>query len=595
MEVKRRSDQKKEDTWALEDLYVSEAAWEADGMRIEFAMGELEAFDGQITYDAEKLLECLELLEETEIILQSYSSYAMQYYHQDTTEPHYQALNGEAQIKANNLSAACAFIVPQILAITDEDLNTYYEQVPGLKKYHRFLYNLRRQKDHVLDEKGEMMLAAANEMAQAARNIYTMYNNADVKFDDITDEKGEKTALTTERFIPFMESKDRKVRIGAFRSLYKTYKEHINTLAATFDANARSSFFYAKQRYYSHSLDAKLDDTDVPVSVYHNLIDVVHENLDAMYSYVNLRKRILGVEELHMYDVYVPMAEGSRKTYTFEEAKDIVKEALAPLGEEYRIFLEEGFEHRWIDVYENVGKRSGAYSTGAYGVHPYVLLNFQGRINDVFTLAHEMGHALHTYYSGSHQTFFDSNYKIFVAEVASTCNEALLIHYLMNRTEEKEEKAYLINYFLDQFKGTIYRQTMFAEFELIAHDYVSAGKKLTADFLCSTYLDLNKKYFGPEMIMDEEISYEWARIPHFYTPFYVYQYATGFSAAIAIASRILKGEPGAVEDYKEFLCGGCSKSPIDLLRICNVDMESKEPVQQALSVFKEYLKKYEEL
>ncbi|MCR5654605.1 MAG: oligoendopeptidase F [Lachnospiraceae bacterium] len=591
----RRSDQKKEDTWALEDLYVSEAAWEADGMRIEFAMGELEAFDGQITYDARKLLECLQLLEETQTILDSYYSYAMQYYHQDTTEPHYQALNGEAQIKANNLSASVSFIVPQILEISDADLLKYYEEEPELKKYTNYLNDIRRQKDHILDEKGEMMLASANEMAQAAKNIYTMYNNADVRFDDIKDENGDSLPLTTERYISYMESPHREVRKAAFESLYKTYKEHINTLAATFDANARSAFFYAKQRYYKHSMDAKLDDTNVPVSVYHNLIDAVHENLDTMYSYVNLRKRLLNVDELHMYDVYVPIVEGFQKKYSFEEAKEIVKKALAPLGDEYRIILEEGFEHRWIDVYENVGKRSGAYSTGSYGVHPYVLLNFQGSINHVFTLAHEMGHALHTYYSNSHQSFFDANYKIFVAEVASTVNEALLIHYLMGQTDDKKEQAFLINYFLDQFKGTIYRQTMFAEFELIAHDMVSAGKKLTADYLCSTYLDLNKKYFGPEMVMDEQISYEWARIPHFYTPFYVYQYATGFSAAIAISKRILSNEPGAVEDYKEFLSGGCSKSPIDLLRICGVDMESKEPVNQALAVFKEYLEKLEEI
>lgn len=388
-----------------------------------------------------------------------------------------------------------------------------------------------------------------------------------------------------------MESRDRRVRKEAFTSLYATYKQNINTVAAMFDANARASAFFAKERHYESALEAALDDAEIPVEVYHKLIETVHENLNAMYDYVALRKKLLGVEELHMYDVYVPMVSGVEKKYTFEEAKALVLKGLAPLGEDYVKLLREGFANRWIDVYENEGKRTGAYSWGAYGVHPYVLLNFQGTLNHVFTLAHEMGHALHSHYSDLNQPYLYAGYKIFVAEVASTCNEALLIHYLLEKTEDKKEKAYLINYFLEQFKGTLFRQTMFAEFEMMTHDMVKEGKTLTADVLCETYRRLNEIYFGPDMVIDEEIAYEWARIPHFYTPFYVYQYATGFAAAIAISSRILKGEEGAVEDYKRFLSGGSSMSPIELLKLCKVDMTESRPVEEALNVFREYLKK----
>ena len=392
-----------------------------------------------------------------------------------------------------------------------------------------------------------------------------------------------------------MENQDRRVRKEAFTSLYATYKQNINTVAAMFDANARASAFFAKERLYDSALEAALDDSEIPVEVYHKLIETVHDNLDAMHDYVALRKKLLCVEELHMYDVYVPMVSGVEKKYTFEEAKALVLEGLAPLGEDYLELLREGFANRWIDIYENEGKRTGAYSWGAYGVHPYVLLNFQGTLNHVFTLAHEMGHALHSHYSDANQPYLYAGYKIFVAEVASTCNEALLIHYLLEKTEDEKEKAYLINYFLEQFKGTLFRQTMFAEFEMMTHDMVKEGKALTADVLCDTYRRLNGIYFGPDMVIDEEIAYEWARIPHFYTPFYVYQYATGFAAAIAISSRILKGEEGAVRDYKRFLSGGSSMSPIELLKLCKVDMTKSGPVEEALNVFKEYLNRMKEV
>ena len=595
MKVMKREEQKVEDTWALEDLYINDDAWKDDGIRIEFAIEELKEYDGRLEESAETLLKCLKAYADANCLLEAYYVYANQKYHQDTANFYYQGFAGEAEIKMNLLNAASAFMVPQILAIPEETLEAFYKEDPELLEYRRFIDNIQRQKEHTLDEKGEQMLAAANEVAKGASNIYSMFNNADVRFSDITNEKGEQVPLTQGRFISYMESYDRNVRKDAFTSLYATYKQNINTIAAMYDANARSAAFFAKQRGYESSLEATLDDSEIPVAVYDKLIETVNANLQPMYDYVALRKKRLQVEELHMYDVYVPMIEGVEKRYTFEEAKELVLKGLAPLGDDYLELLKEGFDNRWIDIYENEGKRNGAYSWGAYGVHPYVLLNYQGTLNHVFTLAHEMGHALHSHYSDLHQPYLYAGYKIFVAEVASTCNEALLIHYLLQNTEDKKEREYLINYFLDQFKGTLYRQTMFAEFEKHTHELIQEGKTLTAEVLCGAYKELNKKYFGPDIVVDEEIAYEWARIPHFYTPFYVYQYATGFAAAIAISSRILKGEEGAVEDYKQFLSGGSSMSPIELLKLCKVDMTGSAPIERALEVFESYVKKLESL
>ena len=589
MKLMRREEQKEENTWKLEDLYINDDAWKSDGVRLQFAIEELKEYDGRLQENAKTLLECLKAYADANCLLEAYYVYANERYHQDTANSLYQGFAGEAEIKMNLLQAAVSYMMPQILAIPQEKLEEFYRDEPELSEYRLFIENIQRQKEHTLDEKGEAMLAAANEVAKGASNIYSMFNNADVRFADIRDEKGEMATLTQGRFITFMESRDRRVRQEAFSALYASYKQNMNTLAAMFDANARASAFFAKERRYKSALEAALDDSEIPVEVYHRLIETVHDNLDAMYDYVALRKKLLGVEELHMYDVYVPMVEGVEKKYTFEEAKALVLEGLAPLGEDYLELLEEGFANRWIDIYENEGKRTGAYSWGAYGVHPYVLLNFQGTLNHVFTLAHEMGHALHSHYSDVSQPYLYAGYKIFVAEVASTCNEALLIHYLLEKTEDEREKAYLINYFLEQFKGTLFRQTMFAEFESMTHDMVKEGKTLTADVLCDTYRRLNELYFGPDMVIDEEIAYEWARIPHFYTPFYVYQYATGFAAAVAISSRILKGEEGAVRDYKRFLSGGSSMSPIELLKLCKVDMTESGPVEEALKVFREYL------
>ena len=441
----------------------------------------------------------------------------------------------------------------------------------------------------------EEFLSKTEEIASGPSDIFALFNNADLKFPEIKGDEGNKTELTHGRYISFMESENREVRKEAFMAMYKTYTKYKNTLAAVYGASVKKDVFYAKARKYDSARHGALDGGNIPVSVYDNLIDTVNDNLNLMHKYVEIRKKALGVEELHMYDLYAPMVKDAKPTVLFEDAKKIVKEGLAPMGDEYLKVLEEGYENGWIDVYENEGKRSGAYSWGAYGVHPYVLLNYQDNLNNVFTLAHEMGHAIHSYYSDLNQPYALAGYRIFVAEVASTCNESLLIHHLIKKTTDKKEKAYLINYFLEQFRGTLFRQTMFAEFEKITHDMVEKGEILTEENLCKLYYELNQKYFGEGMTIDKDIAIEWARIPHFYNAFYVYQYATGFSAAIALSKKIMeKGEP-AVRSYLEFIKGGNSKDPIDLLKVAGVDMSSSEPIKAAMETFKDLLEEFSQL
>ena len=441
----------------------------------------------------------------------------------------------------------------------------------------------------------EELLAGAAEVGQGAKDIFMMFNNADIKFPTITGEDGNPVEITHGKYVSLLESQDRSVREAAFKGLYESYGKFINTIAATYKANVKQESFFAKARKYPSSLAAALDHSAIPVSVYDNLIETVHKFLPAMHKYVSIRKEKLGVDELHMYDVYMPLLADNDRKIPYEEAKEIVLEGLQPLGEDYIALLKEGFNNHWIDVYENEGKRSGAYSWGAYGSHPYVLLNYNDTLDNVFTLAHEMGHALHSYHSDAAQDYIYAGYKIFVAEVASTCNEALLIHHMLQKSGDDKERAYLLNHFLEQFRGTVFRQTMFAEFEKITHAKAEAGETLTAEVLCDIYYNLNKQYFGDDMVVDKEISMEWARIPHFYTPFYVYQYATGFSAAIAISTKILAGEEGIVEKYKKFLSGGSSLDCIDLLKLCDVDMTEPKPVEDALKVFEAKLEEFAKL
>lgn len=588
-----REEQKTADTWNMQDLYASEELYQEDVQKLEKMTEEFSGYQGSLGQGAGQLWKVLELYAAMNEIFEQVYVYANQKYHEDTANAKYQKMSGEAQILSTRLGQSSSWLEPELLALPETVLEGYFAEEEKLSEYRRFLEQITRQRVHVLDAEKEALLARVSELGQAPSNIFSMFNNADIHFPEIAGEDGKKFELTLGRYISCMESRDRTLRKSAFETLYSVYRQYRNTLASTYYANAKQADFFAKERRYKNAMEHALDGSAIPVSVYQNLVKAVNDSLPLMHRYVRLRKKLLGLSELHMYDVYVPMVERSEKKYTFEEAKEIVKRGLAPLGEDYQALLQEGFDHRWIDIYENKGKRTGAYSWGAYGTHPYVLLNYHGTLKDVFTLVHEMGHALHSWHSDHAQPYLYAGYRIFVAEVASTCNEALLIHDLMERSTDPAEKKYLINYFLDQFKGTMFRQTMFAEFEMVTHAAVERGEMLTAESLCGEYLELNRRYFGDDMISDPEIAYEWARIPHFYNQFYVYQYATGFAAAIAISSKILAGEPGIVEKYKQFLSGGSSMDPIDLLKICGVDMASTEPVKAALDVFREYLEKLE--
>lgn len=588
----KRQEQKTENTWNMQDLYANEELFDGDVKKLEAMMEEFSKFEGTLGLGVQQIEEAMKQYEELNFIYEKLHVYANQKYHEDTANAKYQKMSGEMQILETKLGQKLSWMEPELLALPKETLDSYIE-APQLVKYRRFLSQIARRRAHVLDAQAEALMSRIGELGGAPANIYSMFNNADIRFPEVEDAAGEKHPLTHGLYISYMESKDRTLRKNAFHALHTAYSQFQNTLASIYYANAKQADFFAKERNYSNAVEAALDASSIPVKVYHNLIETMHKALPQMHRYVRLRKKLLNVPELHMYDVYTPMVERPEKEYTFEEAKEIVKRGLAPLGEDYQALLQEGFDNRWIDVYENEGKRTGAYSWGAYGTHPYVLLNYNNTLNNVFTLAHEMGHALHSWHSDHAQNYLNAGYRIFVAEVASTCNEALLIHDLMDRTQDETEKKYLINYFLEQFKSTMFRQTMFAEFEMITHSIVEKGGMLTAEQICSIYKELNEKYFGEDMISDPEIAYEWARIPHFYTPFYVYQYATGFAAAIAISSKILSGEPGIVEKYKQFLSGGCSQDPIDLLKICGVDMSAPEPVEEALQVFAQYLDQME--
>lgn len=592
--IPERKEVRLEDSWALEDLYATDAAWEEDLKRLKELTREIPAYAGRLSESAAVLLEFEKLDEKAGVLLDSLANYAQRKSDEDTRVAKYQDMVGRITAAWVQTAAASSFFTPEFLRIPDQTLEQFYEDEPGLKLYRRLFDDLRRKRAHFLSDREEKLLAAAGEMAQSPDNIYSMFADADVKFPDAVDKSGGKHPLTQATYVSYLESADRVLRKSAFENLYHTLGGFSNTLAATLSAQVKQLQFFASARNYPSPLHAALDGNNVPVEVYHNLIETVHRNLDKMHRYVALRKRILGVEELHMYDIYAQLVPGADRKIPFAEAKQTVYNALAPMGDAYRAILKEGYEHRWIDVYENVGKRSGAYSAGPR-VHPYVLLNYTGTLDSQFTLAHEMGHAIHSYLSNKHQPPVYSDYVIFVAEVASTCNEALLMQALLQKTTDKRERAYLINHFLEQFKGTLYRQSMFAEFELRMGELNAQGVSLTAETLCAEYRRLNEQYFGPEMVLDPEIEMEWARIPHFYYNYYVFQYATGYAAAIALSRRILQEGAPAVRDYLEFLSGGSSKDPIDLLKGAGVDMTTAEPVNRALQLFDELLGEMERL
>ena len=593
--IPKRSEVPEEMTWNLKDMFESDQAWMAEYEAMKEFPAKIAAFQGTLARSAQDLLAWFRLQDEIELRLGVLMGYASCKGDEDTGNSFYQDVRGKAMNVYVSIASAAAFATPEIMAIADETLDRFYAQQPELETYRRSLYQIRRRKDHILSPAEERLLASAGEMANASENIAGVFRNADQIFPDVTDSQGNVHPLTDATFVPLLTSPDRELRRRAFETYYKQLGQYKNTIAATLDGQFKQLCFFSNARHYDSTIQASLDATEVPVPVYMNLIEAVHNNLDKMYRYVALRKKLLGVDELHMYDVYTPIVADADQAITYEQAKETVLEALQVLGDDYVDLLKEGFSNRWIDVYENVGKRSGAYSSGNSRPHPYVLLNHKDNLDCQFTLAHEMGHALHSYHSCKYQPVSTSDYVIFVAEVASTCNEVLLMRHLLKKTTDKKQRAYLINHFMDQFKGTVYRQTMFAEFELAMGKMAESGQALTADALCQKYHALNKLYFGPDMVSDDQIALEWARIPHFYYNYYVFQYATGYSAAIALSRRILREGAPAVKDYLGFLSGGCSKSPIDLLKGAGVDMTSPEPVNQALALFGELLDEMEEL
>ncbi|MCI5810470.1 MAG: oligoendopeptidase F [Clostridiales bacterium] len=592
--IPKRSEVDPKNTWATEDLFANDEAWEQAMAELASMPEQMASFRGRLGESGACLLDYFRLSDTYSLKISRAANYAFRKADEDTAVGRYQEMRGKIISLDVAVSSASAFDTPEILAIPDETLERFYRETPDLQLYRRALDKIRARRAHVLSDAEEKLLASAGEMAESPEQIGSMFRDADLKFPEAVDANGEKHQLTQGSYIPMLQSADRVLRKSAFETLYHTFGSFKNTTAACLDAQMKQLIFFARARKYDSALDASLARTEVPVSVYTNLIQTVSDNLPYMYRYVRLRKKLMGLDELHMYDIYTTLVSDAEREITFEQAKQTVLEGLAPLGAEYRAMLEEGFANRWIDVYENEGKRSGAYSSGALP-HPYVLLNHQNTLDSQFTLAHEMGHALHSYLSLKNQPTVYSDYVIFVAEVASTCNEVLLMRHLLSKTTDKRERAYLINYFLEQFRGTLYRQTMFAEFELMMSRRAEAGQALTADALCEMYYDLNKKYYGEDVVVDREIAMEWARIPHFFYNFYVFQYATGFSAAVAIANRILREGQPAVDDYLKFLSSGSTMDPISLLKIAGVDMASPAPINDALKIFDDLISEMEAL
>lgn len=595
MEVKDRKDIDVKDTWNLESIYANNELWEEDYAALEKDAAEFAKLKGAIEADVSKIPAVLDAYYGLHRRLSKLSVYARMRFDQDTADSTYQTMAAKIGSLGVKIGAASAFVEPEILSYSKEQLEAAEKENERTAYYGRKIEEMLRGQEHTLDAEKEELLAAAGDMAEAPDDIFGVLMNADMKYPDIVLEDGTHLPLTNSTYISYMESPDRAVREGAFKTLYGQIASLKNTFAAIYRGNLKQAKFYAQSRKYSSARAMYLADSNVPESVYDNLLSAVHEALPMMYRYVAIRKKVLGVDKLHMYDVYTPIVAAQNQTYEFEQAKQMVLEALKPMGEDYLSHAREGLENRWIDIYPNKGKKGGAYSWGCYDSQPFILLNYTKNLDSVFTLIHEMGHSIHSYYSRTAQDYAYSDYKIFVAEVASTCNECLLMHDLLEKTTDKEQRKYLLNHYLDSFKGTLFRQTMFAEFEKNAHEYCAQGKPLTAEALSQMYLELNQKYFGPDMEKDEEIAYEWMRIPHFYTPFYVYQYATGYSAAVALSAKILKEGKPAVDAYMGFLKGGESKDPIDLLKMAGVDMTTEKPVADALALFGELVTELETL
>lgn len=586
-ELPTRNEVAPEHKWKLEDMYATNQAWEEDAQALRQLLQQLAQFHGRLGESAAVTLQLFQLRDELGQKLDRLYSYARMRRDEDNASTTYQALTDRATTLAIEASGALAFIEPELLSLPEEQLRSYMTS-PGLSLYRFVFEELLRQKPHVLSTTEEQLLAQVGEMASAPSQIFTMFNNADMRFPTVKDDDGNDVELTHGRYIQFLESRKRDVRKGAFDAMYSTFNKHRNTLAAIYGASVKKDVFYSRVRKYESARQQALEADNVPLSVYDNLIDAVHKALPALHKYLELRKRALGLSDLHMYDLYTSIVPDFDMKVPYTEAVDTVIKAVAPLGEEYVKVAAEGLSAGgWVDVFETRGKTSGAYSSGAFGVHPYILLNYQDTLDNMFTLAHELGHAMHTYYSHRTQPYVYADYTIFVAEVASTCNEALLMDYLLKHTDDKRMRAYLINHHLETIRGTVYRQTMFAEFEKLTHAHVEAGDALTPEWLCEQYYSLNQQFFAAEVDVDKDIEMEWGRIPHFYRAFYVYKYATGLSAATALSQKILtEGQP-AVDAYLNFLKSGGSDFPIELLRKAGVDMDSPQPVEATLKLFSE--------
>lgn len=590
-----RDQVKKEDTWCLEDIFETNESYEKHFKEATALIDTFTDFEGKLLSSGQILLDFLKKQDSFWILVNKLYVYAHMRLHEDGGVSFYQDLSQKSEMLTIKASTKLAFVNPELSGLTKELLTDFYKEAPDLTCYSRYLEEILRQKPHILDSKTEALLSEVSEIAGIPQNTFSMLNHVDMKFPYIDNIKGEKVRLTHATYLPLMESSDRHVRESAFNGLYSSYEQFKNTFASLFAGNVKQYHLFAATRHFDSALDMALNENNIPKAVYHNLIQTVNEHLDVLHRYMALRKETLHLKELHMYDLFVPMVSEDEKEISFEEAKETILKALEPMGKEYLSVVRSAFNDGWIDKYENEGKRSGAYSWGTYGApHPYILLNHTPNLNSVFTLIHEMGHAMHTYYSHKYQPAVYGDYCIFVAEVASTVNEALLMQYLLKHCASKAEKLYLLNYFMDQFKSTLYRQTMFAEFELEMHTRYQQGETLTCELISDYYLSLVKKYHGNAVTVDPAIAIEWARIPHFYTPFYVYQYATGYSAAIALSTKLLNEKAPALNAYKAFLSGGSSKDPIDLLKIAGVDMSSPEPIKAALSLFDDLIKEFRE-
>ncbi|WP_066368579.1 oligoendopeptidase F [Neobacillus fumarioli] len=591
-----RSEIPVEETWRLEDIFSTDEEWEKEFQEVKGLIPKVKEFAGKLGESADILYQALTFQDQLLERIGKLYTYSHMRYDQDTTNSHYQGMDDRMKNLYSQAASALAFIVPEILAIDENRVKSFLDEKQELKLYEHALDEINLQRPHVLSAEQEALLAEAGEVMNASSNTFGMLNNADLQFPSIKDENGDEVEITHGRYIRFLESKDQRVRRDAFKAVYQTYGNFKNTFASTLNGNVKRNNFNARVRHYQSARHAALSANNIPESVYDNLISAVNDNLHLLQRYVKLRKQVLGLDELHMYDLYTPLVKDVKMEIKYDEAKELVLKGLAPLGEEYAKVLKEGFENRWVDVHENKGKRSGAYSSGAYGTNPYILLNWQDNVNNLFTLAHEFGHSVHSYYTRKTQPFPYGNYSIFVAEVASTCNEALLNDYLLKNVDEEGKRIYLLNHYLEGFRGTVFRQTMFAEFEHMIHQKAQNNEALTAESLTRDYYELNKKYFGEQdIVIDEEIGLEWARIPHFYYNYYVYQYATGFSAATALSKQILEeGEP-AVKRYLDFLSAGSSDYPIEVLKKAGVDMTSAQPIHEACKVFAEKLAELEQL